>query len=65
MLVFFFQLLKRSLYFEVAFTHDSKEPSNREKIHITRLLQENLALPAANQSVSAIICSHIVRIINP
>ena len=32
MLVFFFQLLKGELYFVVAFTHNSKEPSSREKI---------------------------------
>ena len=36
-----------------------------KKVHSTRLLQENLARPAANQNASAIICSHIVRIINP
>ena len=39
----------------VTFTHNSKEPSSREKFHDSRSLQENFALSVANQSTRIII----------
>ena len=37
------------------FTHNSKEPSSREKFHNARSLQENLARSAANQNARTMV----------
>ena len=50
--MFFFVVFAHAL---VAFTHNLKESSRREKFHDSRSLQENFALSVANQSTRIIV----------